>query len=149
MHIQDGNRLAHDGGQIPLQGLVDLCLLALGDIASDGLGDTLHGFGGHLQACQQLQLRPAVIERSLLAHQSRHAAYPGRKLCVLDVQFDIHRKLTDVAAGTQEVGAGGAYRTYDRQKGLAADFLVLGVMAAGARQLTLIGRRSFKLQQLV
>jgi hypothetical protein len=90
-----------------------------------------------------------MIEGSLLAHQSMHAAHPGRKLRIFDVQFDIHWKLGNVTLGAQIVGAGGAYRTYDRQKGLAADFLVLGVMAAGARQLTLIGRRSFKLQQLV
>jgi hypothetical protein len=74
-------------------------LLAQGDIASDGLGDTLHGFGGHLQTGQELHLLATVIERGLLAHQSMHAAHPGRKLCIFDVQFDIHRKLTDVTLG--------------------------------------------------
>jgi hypothetical protein len=76
-----------------------------------------------------------------------HAAHPRRKLSVLDVQFDIHRKLTDVTSGAQVVGAGEAHRTDDRQDGFAADFLVLGVMATAAWQLTLIGRRSFELQQ--
>jgi len=33
------------------------------------------------------------------------------------------------------------------QGGFGADFLVLGVMATSARQLTLISRRSFELQQ--
>jgi hypothetical protein len=65
-------------------------LLALGDISSDGLCCALHGFGGHLQAGQELQLLPAAIEGGLLAYQGLHAAHPRRKLRVLDVQFDIH-----------------------------------------------------------
>jgi hypothetical protein len=76
-----------------------------------------------------------------------HAAHPGRKLRVLDVQFDIHRKLADVTLGAQVVGAGDAHRTDNRQHGFAADFLVLGVLTAKTWQLTLIGRRGFELQQ--
>jgi len=87
------------------------------------------------------------FEGGFLPYQSLHAAHPGRKLRIFDVQFDIHRKLTDVTWGTQVVGAGNAHRTYDRQDGFATDFLVLGVMATAARQLTLIGRRGFELQQ--
>src|SRR6516225_2041501 len=70
-----------------------------------------------------------------------------RKLGVLDVQLDIHRKLTDVTLGAHIVGTREVHPTEDRQNGFAADFLVLGVMATGARQLTLLGRRSFELQQ--
>src|SRR5438132_1778565 len=149
LHIQDGHRLADDDGQIQLQGFLDLSLLALGDIASDGLGDTLHGFGGHLQTGQELHLLATMIERSLLAHQSVHAAHPGRKLRIFDVQFDIHRKLAEVTLGAQVVGASHAHRTDDRQDGFGADFLVLGVVATSARQLTLIRRWGFELQQLV
>jgi hypothetical protein len=105
-----------------------ICLLALDDIASDGLGDTLHGFGGHLQARQQLHLRPAVFERDRLTYQSMHATHPRRKLGVLDVQFNIHRKLADVTLGAQVIGARQAHRTYDRQQGFGADFLIAGVM---------------------
>jgi hypothetical protein len=54
---------------------------------------------------------------------------------------------TGKTLGTQIVGAGEAHRTEDRQNGFAADFLVVGVMATGARQLTLLGRRSFEWQQ--
>jgi len=147
LHIQDGNRLAADDGQIQLQGFLDLGLLALGDIASDGLGYTFHGFGGHLQASQQSHVLAAVIEWGLLAYQSMHATHSGRKFGVLDVQFDIHRKLADVTLGAQVVRAREANRTDDRQKGFRANFLVLGMMATGARQLTLIAR-SFELQQL-
>jgi hypothetical protein len=50
-----------------------------------------------------------------------------------------------MASGAQVVGTGDAYRAYDRQDGFAADFLVGGVMATAARQLTLIGRRGFEL----
>jgi|HubBroStandDraft_3_1064219.scaffolds.fasta_scaffold02515_8 hypothetical protein len=52
-----------------------------------------------------------------------------------------------VTLGAQVVGAGHAHRTDDGQIGFEADFLVLGVMAAGARQLTLIRLRDFELQQ--
>src|SRR5438552_5919256 len=90
-----------------------------------------------------------MIERSLLAHQSVHAAHPGRKLRIFDVQFDIHRKLAEVTLGAQVVGASHAHRTDDRQDGFGADFLVLGVVATSARQLTLIRRWGFELQQLV
>jgi hypothetical protein len=76
-----------------------------------------------------------------------HAAHPGRKLRIFDIQFDIHRKLAHVTLGAQIVGAGHAHQTNDRQDGLAADFLVLGVMATRARQLTLIRLRDFELQQ--
>jgi hypothetical protein len=77
-----------------------------------------------------------------------HATHPGRKLGVLDVQFNIHRKLADVTLRAQVIGARQAHRTYDRQKGFGADFLVAGVMATATRPLPLIGRRSFELQQL-
>jgi hypothetical protein len=38
---------------------------------------------------------------------------------VLDVQFDIHRKLADVASGAKIVGAGDAYGTDHRQQQFA------------------------------
>jgi hypothetical protein len=76
-----------------------------------------------------------------------HAADSGRKLRIFDVQFDIHWKLAHVTLGAQIVGAGNAHQTDDRQDGFEADFLVLGVMAARARQLTLIRLRDFELKQ--
>jgi hypothetical protein len=87
-----------------------------------------------------------MIEGSRLAHQSMHAAHPGRKLRIFDVQFDIHGKLAHVTLAAQVVGAGHAHRTDDGQDRFEADFLVLGVMAAWARQLTLIRLRDFELQ---
>jgi hypothetical protein len=47
----------------------------------------------------------------------------------------------------QIVGAGNAHRTDDGQDEFAADFLILGLMATSARQLTLIRLRDFELQQ--
>jgi hypothetical protein len=63
LHIQDGDRLADDNGQIQLDGALDLTLFVLGDILSDGLCRALYGFGSHLQAGQDLQLLAAVIEK--------------------------------------------------------------------------------------
>jgi hypothetical protein len=54
-----------------------------------------------------------------------------------------------VTLAVQVVGPSEAYWTNDRQNRFGTDFLILGVMATGAWQLTLIGRRSFELQQLV
>jgi hypothetical protein len=68
LHVPDGNRLAGDNRQIQLQGFPDLFLLALSDIGSDGLGYTLHRFGGHLPTGQELHLGAAVIKGSLLPH---------------------------------------------------------------------------------
>jgi hypothetical protein len=147
LYIQNGNRLAAGHGQIQLQGFLHLSLLTLGDIGSDGLCGTLNGFGRHLQAGQELQLLAAAVEGGFLAYQSLHAVHPGRKLRVGDVQFHVDWKVAGMASGTQVVGTGDTYRTYDRQDGFAADFLVGGLMATAARQLTLIGRRGWELQQ--
>jgi hypothetical protein len=89
-----------------------------------------------------------VIERGLLTDQRMHATHAGRKLPVLDVQFDSHGKLPDVTLRAQVARAGEAQRTDDRQKGFGTDFLVSGLMPTGARQPTLVGSRSFELQQL-
>jgi hypothetical protein len=85
-----------------------------------------------------LHLLAAVIKRDLLAHQGLHAAHPRRKPRILDVQFDIHRKLADMASGAQEIGAGEAGGTHNRLHRFRTDFLILRVMAATTRQLTLI-----------
>jgi hypothetical protein len=62
-------------------------------------------------------------------------------------QFDIHRKLADVALAAQVVGSGEACGTDNRQHRFAADFLVLSVMATTTRQLTVIRCWGLELQQ--
>jgi hypothetical protein len=57
---------------------------------------------------------------------------------ILDVQFDIHRELADMASGAQEIGAGEACGTHNRLHRFRTDFLILSMMAATTRQLTLI-----------
>ena len=97
LHVQDGNRLADNHGQLQLEGFLDLGLFLLSDIGSDGLCGTLHGFGRHLQAGQNFHLFAAVIEGRLLADHRLHAADAGREFRILDIQFDVHRKLADAA----------------------------------------------------
>jgi len=70
----------------------------LGDITADRLRCTLDGFGSHFDSSQNFQLLAAMIEGSLLAHQSLHAAHPGREFGPLNVQFDIDRKLAGLTA---------------------------------------------------
>jgi hypothetical protein len=88
-----------------------------------------------------------VIEGRFLAHQGVHAAHSGRKLRILDIQFDIHRKLADAALRAQKVRTGNACRADDGHDGFGAEFLVLSVMATRTRQLALLGRRGLELQQ--
>jgi hypothetical protein len=71
-------------------------LLALGDIASDDLCRTLHGFGGHLQSSQKLDLLTAMIKGRLVTYQSLHAAHSGREFRRLDIQLDIGGELAGV-----------------------------------------------------
>ena len=47
LHIQNGDGFAHHDRQIQLQGALHLPLLALRDMAADGLRRALHGFGRH------------------------------------------------------------------------------------------------------
>jgi hypothetical protein len=50
---------------------------------------------------------------------ARFVGAPRERTRVLDVQFDIHRKLADVASGAKIVGAGDAYGTDHRQQQFA------------------------------
>jgi hypothetical protein len=145
LHIQDGNRFAGDDRQIQLQSFLDLFLLALGDIASDGLGKrstdlVVTSNPASNCICSRPRSKGASWPTTTCMRRT-----PGGKLRIFDVQFDIHWKLAHVTLGAQIVGPGNAHRTDDRQDGFAANFLVLSVMAASARQLTLIRPPGFRI----
>ena len=70
---------------------------------SDALGDSLHGFAGHLQIRQRFHLLASVIERSLLTDNGQHATDSRRMLRVLYIECDIGRKLAVVAMRTQVI----------------------------------------------
>jgi len=89
-----------------------------------------------------------MIERSLLAHQSMHAAHPGRELRVLDVEFDIDRKLTPMAVLTQVVRAQTLRLSHRRQHRFRAQLHIARRMAAGTRQLAVFGAGRIELEQL-
>jgi hypothetical protein len=96
LHIQDGNRLTPGNRQVERQGFVSFLVFALRDIGSGPLRCTLHRFGRHLQAGEDLHLFPPLIEGGLLPHQRLHAPHSGREIRVPDVQFDIGRELASV-----------------------------------------------------
>ena len=75
-----------------------------GDTATYRLRCAFYRFGGDLQIGEQFQLPTAMIEGSLLAHDSLHAAYSRRELGVFDVQFDISGELAVMAMRAQVVG---------------------------------------------
>ena len=140
LHIPDRNRLAHHHRQVPLNRLLNLLPLSPGDILSDGLGVALHRLGGHLQTGEEFHPLASVIEGSLLAHHSLHAAHTGRELRVLNVQFDIGGELALRAVRTQIVGPRYSDCAHHREDGLGPQFPVLGQLTTRARQPTLIRR---------
>ena len=91
-------------GEIQLNGALDLPMVALRNVAADGLGGALHCLGGHLQTGQDLHLVAAMLEGPFLTDESLHAADSWGELCTLDIQFDIGRELADVTVRAQIVG---------------------------------------------
>src|SRR2546430_10107669 len=63
LHVEDGNRLADNGGQLPLEGFFDLGLFALRRIGSACLRRALPRFWSHLHARPDFPLLAAVIQR--------------------------------------------------------------------------------------
>src|ERR1700677_3815370 len=118
--IENRNRLAEDSGKIQLDRFVDLLALMLSDIFSDGFCGTFHRLGSHLQPGQDFDLFAAMIEGSILAHQSLHTAHPGRELRVLDIQFYVGWKLALMAVSAQVVGTRDFYSADRRQNRLRA-----------------------------
>ena len=147
LHIQDRNRFPHHDRQIQLHGALNLPLLALSDVASDGLRGALHRLGGHLQAGQDFHLLAAMIEGGLLTHDRLHAAHPRRELRVFDVQFDIGGELAGMTVRAQVVGARYFHFPHRRQNRLGAQLPVVSLVAAGTRKAPLVGNRSWKLQE--
>jgi hypothetical protein len=80
-------------------------LLAGFDIAADGLGLTLHGFGGDLDTGQQFQLFAALFEAGFAAHHRYHASHSGRTGDPVYIQFPIARRLTLAAMGADVITA--------------------------------------------
>ncbi len=147
LHIRNRNRLTHDDGQIQLDGSTDLALFTLGDVSADRLCRALHRLGGYLQSGQHFHLLPAVIEESLLTHQSLHAAHPRREVGVLDIQLDIGWKRTLMAMRTQIPGTLHPRQAHHGEHRPGAEFLVGSLMSTGARQLTPIRPGSLESQQ--
>ena len=67
---------------------------------------------------------------------------------MVDVQFEVRRKLSGVTSRTQVIRAHHARASEHRQKWLGAKSLVLRMVPAGARQLALLQSRDLPLEQL-
>jgi hypothetical protein len=147
LHIQERNRHSHHHRQVQLHGPLDLCLLARGDIPSDGLRRPLHGLGGHLQIGEQFHLPAPLLERSILTHQGLHAAHPRRELGVFNVQFGIGWELAGMAVRTQVVGTRYFHLAHRRENRLGAQLPVVSLLTARTRNAPLAGGRDWKLQE--
>ena len=63
------------------------------------------------------------------------------------IQFDVDGELPVMTVGTQVVGARHSRLPYRSQERFGTQLLEAGLMAAGARNIPLVGRRDGKLQQ--
>src|SRR5215472_3449335 len=89
-----------------------------------------------------------MIERGLVAHHVLHAAYPRRKLRLLDIQLGIGWKLASMTGRTQIIRAGDFHRAQGRQHPLGAQLMVTSALAAGTGHGALLLARGGKVQQL-
>ena len=140
--------MAHRDGQAQLQGTLNLPLFACSDIGSDGFRGTFHRFGRHIQASQQFDLPPSMVEWRFRANQRQHASDTGRQIRFLYVQSCIGRTLPVMAVRTQ---IPGAQQLHLSQCGLHAPrthLPVPGLVTAGTRHLALIRAGRIALQQL-
>lgn len=64
-------------GKLQLHGSLVLLLLTPFDICSNGFRRALYRFSSDRQTGQKLQLFPASIEGSFMAHRRHHPAHPG------------------------------------------------------------------------
>lgn len=108
------------------------------DIGADGFGHALNGFGGDLQARQQVHLLAALIERRLLAHRCLHTPHAGRKLGADDIEFRIAGKLPLMAVQTQIPGPRDLHFADYGQHRFRAHFTVTRLPPAWARDGTLV-----------
>jgi hypothetical protein len=131
-----------------LHGAVDLLLLAPRDVGANCFCRTFNGFGGNLQASQQVHLLATVIKRSLLAHQRVHAAHSRGELRILNIQFDIRWELAGVTVAAEVVGSRYLHLAHCREDRFGAQLPILGWMAAATRNAPVFARWCRKLQQL-
>ena len=89
-----------------------------------------------------------MSERGRRSHCPKHAAHAGRELLMGDVQLHVGWELPLMASPTQIIGAQDLRRANHGQQRLAAQPLVLRMVAAGTWQATLLGAGRLKLQQL-
>jgi len=149
LHIQNRNAWSHRDRQLQLQGSPELALLTNFDIFSDGFGRTFHGFGGKRQPRQQLQLLAVLLEGNFVADRRQHAAHAGGELRVLDVEFDIDRKLATMAVLTQVVRAQTLGLSHPREHGFGAQLHIAGGVTTGTRQLAVFRTGRSELKQPV
>ncbi len=146
LHIENGNRLALDSGQIQPHGALNLEVFPCLKVFADGLGLALDGLGGDLQTGQQTQLLAPLIERRRLAHQRLHAAHAGGERGVVDVEFGVGGKAAHVAVRAAVVGASDLAPTQRGEQRLGAKLLVVELVAARTSQAALFGRWLFQSQ---
>ena len=83
-----------------------------------------------------------------MADCRQHAAHAGREFGVLDVEFDIDRKLTPMAVLTQVIRAFTLGLPHSRQHSFRAQFQIFRRMAAGTGPFSLVAAGGIDGEQL-
>ena len=148
LHVQDGYSFADHDGQIQLHGALHRRLLALRNVGSDLLRRALHRLGCHLQASQHFHLLAAVIERSVRSYRRQHAAHTRGEFLVHHIQCHIGGELPFMTLRTKVIRTRDTRRAEHGQDGLGTEALIVRLMAARTRHLTVLRSRGVVLQQL-
>ena len=120
MDIENGDRFSNDEGQFQLESTIDFLLLTPCDVGADGFRHAFDGFGGEIQAGEQLELLTPMLEGRFLPHQGLHPAHTGRETGLGDIEFGIGGRLTLVTVGTQVIRSNHAGFSQHCQHGLGA-----------------------------
>lgn len=118
-----------------MQGTVNLVLLTLRDIASDGFGVPFDGLGGDIQARQQMHLFAPLLETGLAAHGGNHAPHPWRVFGSLHIQGPVQRALAAMTMRANIISPFDRHGPHYAPQLLGTCIVIAGHLSAGAGRL--------------
>ena len=148
LHIQVWDRAICDYRKTKLLGTQDISLLTGLDVSSNGFGGPLDGFSRDLQVGQEFELGACWNKGSLAADDCQHAPHTGREIRFVDVERDVGGELSVITRRAPIVGALDTCTAHGGEEGTGTDALVIGQMAASAREGSMITVGWIEAQQL-
>ncbi|MBI4905327.1 MAG: hypothetical protein HY820_16960 [Acidobacteria bacterium] len=148
LHIQVWDRAVCDYWETKLLGRLDILLLPGLDVGSNGFGGPLDRFRGDLQVGQEFELVACWNKGSLAADGSQHASHAGREIRLVDVERDVGGKLSVVTRRAPIVRALDTCPAHCGEDRTGTHALVIGRVAANARDGSMLTVRLIEAQQL-